>query len=79
MSYKSLCTYSTPGVSKTPKYYQHLTPVNCTQLPVKTLQSQTSNCKEKFGSFSIRAAVRPPYNIGYTDKCYKAPTVPGVN
>ena len=35
--------------------------------------------KENFGSFSLSAAVRYPFNQSYFDPNYKLPTVPGVN
>jgi hypothetical protein len=34
----------------------------------------TKKQKEKFGAFSIRAAVRPPYN-----QYKKQPLIPGIN
>ena len=34
---------------------------------------------ENFGSFSIYAAVRPPYNASYFDSALKQPVYPGVN
>ena len=51
-SYKTIENYTTPSTSKTPKSYQHL---------LKNYDKYTkyTNTKEKFGAFSISAAVRP--------------------
>lgn len=65
-SYKTLDTYNTEGISKTPKNYQ-------------SAYVKPKKISEKFGAFSISAAVRPPYNEGRYNQCYKYPKTAGVS